>query len=618
MLMTHPSSDTPLISWPCYEPAGHRVQISESDLVQHILLIGSTGSGKSTLLIHAAQQLVASDFRSAEDKPGVLILDAKTDDLVTRIQDAAFQAGRLDDVVLFGPACGHGLDLFGGLRNLDDVDLVTSQVMLATDKFGRDNAYWWQTSKAMLSAAFTLLVATDQVITFESTVEFLRRWFFSPVTPSAVQNLTRQLTKIGGNRHPLVAIAMDQVPLWQDLDSRTRSNLQSCLLNVLRPMMSPAAIRCLGSGGVLNFTPAQAATDGKICIVSVNAMKEPDLARFVFRLAKQTFFDAVQQRNTGHHRLCGLLADELPLIVTREDVEQLATVRSKKCFVIAATQGLHALSERIGPGEMHSLTNNFNTTVFMRSREAETSVQAFIALGTRKEQMRRQVKEEDAMAGVTLTPNAEFLTREIPVCPMGALGRLAQHQAFVTYADGRRSEAPLWFAPWFELPAETKPTPVVIRPVKTSAAHVEHLMLREGFRVLGTPQVILRAAALTKRRRRKTLLRVSEFFRHKCCQVPEGLEALPECWQAALPGILWSLRKPHWPKLPFFIKRVSVAEGLVILEFAQELPEPSNRLTAWDRIRIHVNASIYPNRWRPLSAWHKAKLSRSYPELETF
>jgi hypothetical protein len=29
----------------------------------------------------------------------------------------------------------------------------------------------------MLSAALTLLVATEQVIAFDSTVEFLRRWF---------------------------------------------------------------------------------------------------------------------------------------------------------------------------------------------------------------------------------------------------------------------------------------------------------------------------------------------------------------------------------------------------------------------------------------------------------
>jgi hypothetical protein len=425
----------------------------------------------------------------------------------------------------------------------------------------------------------------------------------------------RQLQDRGGKQHPLVAMAMDQVPLWQELDSRTRSNLQSCLLNVLRPLLSPAAIRCLGSDGILHFSPAQAATDGRICIVSINAMKEPDLARFVFRVAKQNFFDAVQQRTIGQHRLCGLLADELPLIVTPDDVEQLATVRSKRCFVVAATQGLHALGERLGTGEMRSLANNFNTTVYMRSREAETSVQAFVSLGVRKEPVRRRAKEEDGILGLTLMPNVEPATTDVPVCPIGTLGQLAPHQAFLVYADGRRSEAALWFVPWFERASTAQAPPRIIHPGKASAAHVQQLMLGEGFRLRWTPEAVLHAAAFTKHRRRKTLQRVSEFFVHKCCHVPEGLEALPDCWLAALPGILWKLRKPHWTKLPFFIGRVSISEGLLILEFGQELRETTTRLTAWDRIRIEVNAGIYPNRWRELTPWHQAKLWRHHPEL---
>ena len=46
--MPHLPTDFPLPVWPRYEPAGHRVELTEADLVQHILLIGSTGSGKSS------------------------------------------------------------------------------------------------------------------------------------------------------------------------------------------------------------------------------------------------------------------------------------------------------------------------------------------------------------------------------------------------------------------------------------------------------------------------------------------------------------------------------------------------------------------------------------------
>ena len=74
----------------------------------------------------------------------------------------------------------------------------------------------------------------------------------------------------------------------------------------------------------------------------------------------------MQQRSGNQHRLSGLVADEFPLVVTRGDVEQLATVRSKRCFVMAAAQGLHSLGERVGPGPTRALVNNFNTLVFLR------------------------------------------------------------------------------------------------------------------------------------------------------------------------------------------------------------------------------------------------------------
>ena len=204
----------------------------------------------------------------------------------------------------------------------------------------------------------------------------LRRWFLSPTTPPDVRSLAERLSQ--ESSHPVLAGAVDQVKLWQELESRTRSNLQSCLLNVLAPLASPSAVRCFASGTRPAGSPASAARDGKLCVVAVNAMAEPELARFLFRLAIQDFFEAVQQRLEDGHRLCGMLADEFPLVVTMNLADELCTVRSKKCFALAATQGLHSRSERLGIGLTRVLMNNFNTTVFLRSPEAETAVHAFL------------------------------------------------------------------------------------------------------------------------------------------------------------------------------------------------------------------------------------------------
>ena len=49
----------PILQFPCYEPSGYHAQLTETELLQHLLVIGSTGSGKSTLLTAATRQPVS-------------------------------------------------------------------------------------------------------------------------------------------------------------------------------------------------------------------------------------------------------------------------------------------------------------------------------------------------------------------------------------------------------------------------------------------------------------------------------------------------------------------------------------------------------------------------------
>jgi energy-coupling factor transporter ATP-binding protein EcfA2 len=610
--MAQPSLDPAVVCWPCDAAASnYRIELAESDLVEHVLLIGSTGSGKSTLLTAAARQLISHNSRDPRQKCGLLVLDAKEDDLVTRVREAASSASRSGDVLVFGPRGDHALDLFGTLRSLDDVDRTTRRVLLATDPVGGDNAFWQTSTSNMFSAAFSLWVASDQAADFESVVGFLRRWFLSPATPPDVRGLAERLSQRSG--HPLLAGAVDQVKLWQDLDPRTRSNLQSCLLNVLRPLLSPSAVRCFASRTKPAGSPASAASAGKLCVAAVNAMAEPELAKFFFRLAKQDFFEAVQQRLGDGHRLCGLLADEFPLVVTRDFAEQLCTVRSKRCFVLAAAQGLHSISERVGTGLTRVLTNNFNTTVFLRSREAETAVHAFLSLGTRQERRPRRRWQEGGWLGLISPADREQATIEVPVCPVGALGQLSSHEAYIAFADGRRTESAVWFIPWFEqAPAGSSAVPQA--PPEFSASHVLDLMRQAGFSLHWPAEVVMHACAVNRRRRRKTRQKASWFFLTRGSSVPEGLDTLPDCWLAALPGILWSLREPDWTRLPFSIERVATQDGLLLLRFAQEQPDNA-RVNLWDRVRVAVNSGLYPSRWRPLTRWHLAKLRQLHPEL---
>ena len=616
--MTHSNAPTeaPLIVWPCYEPAGYLVELTEGDLVQHVLLAGSTGSGKSTLLTAATNQLILRRAEREEDKIGLLVLDAKADDIVRRVREAAQRAGRMGDVLVFGPGGDHGFDLFGVLRSLDDVERMTRRVLLATDPVGGDNAFWQTTTYNMFSAAFALWVASKQPVSFGPVVDFLRRWFLSPIMPHDVQEIAERLSKSRHKGHPLISGAMDQVNVWKNLDPRTRSNVQSCLLNVLRPLLSSAAVRCFAPNSRTSGGPDQAAREGKICVVSVNSLAEPELAKFFFRLAKQSFFEAVQQRSGNQHRLCGLIADEFPLVASREDVDQLATIRSKRAFVIAATQGLNSLSERLGIGQTRALVNNFNSVVFLRSREAETAVYAHLVLGTRQVKARKKPPEEEGFLGLLPPPSSEPPASEVPVCPIGALGQLDVHQAFVLLASGKRTEHALWFAPWFELSQPEAAAERTAVFTTFSSAHVQQLMTRAGFKPIFSPHVVAAAMEVWRPRRSDSLERAIKFFYAKACQKPpDGLNQLPECWLAALPGILWGLRKPWWTHLPFFINRLAVRDGVLLVSFVQEQPNPGKRFTIWDGIRVAVNASLYPSRYRSLSRRHVLALCRAWPDL---
>jgi hypothetical protein len=346
--------------------------------------------------------------------------------------------------------------------------------------------------------------------------------------------------------------------------------------------------------------------------VSVNAMAEPELARFFFRLAAQLFFDAVQQRRLSAP-LAGIVLDEFPLVASAEFAPQLATVRSKNSFVLAAAQGIHSISDRVGIAQSRAVLNNFNTTIFMRNREAETAVHALLTLGNRRDRPPRRRKDRSGWLGSIFLVDPEPAAIEVPVCPVGALGQLSPHQAYIAFADGQRTESPVWFIPWFEQ-AQAANLPGAQAPSKFSAEHMRQLMQAAGFSPRWPAEVVMHACALNRRRRRKILHKVTEFFVRRAFRVPEGLDTLPHCWLAALPGILWSLREPHWTRLPFCIDRVATQEGLLLLKFAEKKPDDAGA-GSWDRIQVAVNSGLYPSLWRRLSHWHLARLRQLHPEL---
>jgi hypothetical protein len=99
--------------------------------------------------------------------------------------------------------------------------------------------------------------------------------------------------------------------------------------------------------------------------------------------------------------------------------------------------------------------------------------------------------------------------------------------------------------------------------------HAAHLMQLGGLAEETSPEKVCALAAIDHRGKEEAVERAKEFFMTYACMVPTGLPELPEPWLLGLTNILWRLRQPHWHRLPFFISRLEMQEGALLLQFAQ-------------------------------------------------
>ena len=232
-------------------------------------------------------------------------------------------------------------------------------------------------------AALTLLVVYRLPVEYGEAMEFLRHLFFLDLHQGNLAKRILAHAKDALNWLPTatrrkVGQALEVTANWRTMDSRTKSSVQATLMNAIRPLVSVSASRCFESHGQPDFNMEKVLNEGCISIVSVNALAEPDLASLVFKLVKAQYFQTVQVRGSEPRRLCGFVADEWPLVVTPDDAENLATIRSKRSCFIAAAQGLSSLDEQ--SRVRRCLIANFGSLLLFRTREDEVDAMAMDSL----------------------------------------------------------------------------------------------------------------------------------------------------------------------------------------------------------------------------------------------
>ncbi len=473
-----PLEDT-IISLPCFEPNSHRLELTGDMLTQHVLLTGASGYGKTTLLNRMLKDIVS--YRSSEPahKIGLLILDLKADQTSERVGQWAKEVGRADDIVVLSAESEVYYDLFAGLRTFEDVETICAKFTVFGNMVGADNAYWEQSKRTYLETALYFALLSRPSATFQEMLVFLNAFLVcEPGSSKAllereegVDVLSQLCTIAAQASHPFAmkaASLLSNYNSWIELDSKTRSNLTSIFANMLQPFFAMAAqslFSSLSAHKRVRLNLSQALSAGKIVVLSVNAIATPELANALGMMLKCDFYQTVmsrpEQRNGGQ-RLLGLIADEYPLVVTGRDprfgdVTQLQVMRSRGGFLIACTQGLVNIDIQVSTGIRSALLVNFANWFMLHSNEPELDQRATIMFGTvESTPVRVDTGYHDSFAPAVAR---ERQLQERLVCPPGALGRLEQHQAYISLANGFKTPTAYWLVPLFAGKAATRRKP---------------------------------------------------------------------------------------------------------------------------------------------------------------
>ncbi len=617
-----------ILRLPCYEPSGLTLELGVGDILRHVLVVGMTGAGKSTLLNHIWSDLIHYRSAGTGQRAGLLILDSQGDHTVHHIRELAAHAGRADEVRVLSPDEGF-INPMAQLTSFASIETVSSQIVAASNfndtNLDNRDAFWTENMRHAIEAGLTYLLIHRSKNETLKTFQFLTDLFLSTEWSKETKGVMEWCEKVIASSGHLsagirakLALARNTITSWQKMDSRTKCILQSCLTITLSPFLAASALRYwdVTKG---NQVRASEALDGKIVIVSTRAATEVETASLICRLIKMEFYGKAQERRSlGKNHVAGIVMDEFHYAVTTgsrrwSDISNLATLRGKGIFVVAATQGLIQLDLILGVGSTEALLINFSNLILMRSQETgHLYAVAERIFGQKPPRVFPGYRFDDRPLVI---PSYPFALPPEPVCPPGALARLETHQAFVQLANGYKTSEPVWLAPLFLPEPEAisisevdvdlqalRRADLELKPAtwsKTSARTFYSLRLWK-FLIDAAPKEVRALQTLTLDEFRKAL----EHMGHH----PDGLKTVPAGWRLACLRLASKLSES------LRITRLASANGVLDVAIAGT----SHRdLLPIFRLEARWRHSVYPTRLRPLSVRDQRWLATNFPHLRT-
>lgn len=366
------------------------LQLSEDALCKHTIFIGSTGSGKTTSLNVLLRDIIGYNAEDETQKVGLLVFDLKGDNTFFKIRKWAEEFRREEDVIDY---CADSKFYFDPLGGLDSFRKIPEYVerLYNIFPFQSSEVYWEQSLRKRFKTVLTYCLFRHGKTTFKLFLDELREFTTADSSNSnwrdvmdSVEMVLRALEKkskgISIESYEVLRELLEDtrasVNEWQRLDPRTKSNELSTMSNLISSFGNPITNGHIFEGkSKTRLDVGKLVCSGKIVVASFDGIANRQSATAICKLLKSDVYGHIQARKHPS-RLVGIVMDEFPLVATdgeniSGDGFNMQTIRSKRGFVIAATQGLVGGDLAIGESARRRLMTNFNNVFVFKSNERE-------------------------------------------------------------------------------------------------------------------------------------------------------------------------------------------------------------------------------------------------------
>ena len=454
--------DQELIRLKAYEPAGVELSMSARDLLGHTLVLGGSGAGKTTCIIQPIlNQLIKSTTSCAV---GICMLDTKADgEAYGFLKQTVLSAECAPNFSCVSETSDYCLDLLEPLREerFQGASKLAETLGYIIPECSA-NRYWEVMFRAMLRHTLRLFLLLGREIDYKNFVEFISDYLLRFDTDegsfSKLDMLLETQYEDGVIKAPKAVVheARSMHRMWEKLDWGTRTNLQSMAAPLVSVLNSELAEKLFCEGEPVCMADALAKSD--IVLLSIDAVREPELSKLVSTIFKARYYDTIlSRRSEDMNPIAILVMDDWVQSATAgsgsrySDADALSLIRSRNGCILAAAQGLSLLDLVIGPYSRRAVLTNFANIFFFRSRDAELDVIASAYLGEVKQTMKDIARFDKISPSQRRSSPVEYIREvTVPAVPPGKLARLPTGEAYALIG-GEAYKQPISFIPYHSI-----------------------------------------------------------------------------------------------------------------------------------------------------------------------